>query len=691
MSMISTTSQRDSTWAWIVGILLVVLACLMLTLCAAMAGVGLWMQAQESKVSTPIVVEVTATPMPAPPPAQSPQPMLVPGEEHAQPTPTPLPLPEGRGRLTVLEATRVPLPTRDLRVLAMRFNPELGEVPPIVNPTPPSYEVGDIRTFYVTDTDNNRHFQIEAELRYKTEHTYFWFERDVRVNMDEVREAARFFEEQIYPTNRRIFGEEWEPGVDNDPHITFLHARGLGSSVAGYFSSADSFPRSVSPYSNEMDMFYINLDATEPGDPFYLDVIAHEFQHMIHWYQDRNEETWLNEGLSVLAEVANGFHMGGFLTIFLSNPDLQLTGWDDENSTPHYGAAGLFAYYFYEHFGEEAVRRLARHPKNGMDSFDAVLADLGWNMTSVDLFADWVVANLVNNPKLGDGRFGYRSEVTERADVEQTISDYPSILDGSVAQYGTDYIRLEGEGTVTVSFRGMDVNRVAPVEPYSGQFVMWSNRGDDSDSLLYTEVDLTNAVTATLTFWTWYDIEELWDFAYVVVSTDGGKHWEMLESPRMTRENPYGNNLGVGYTGVSGEGNTPEWVQERIDLSPYIGQKILLGFEYVTDDAFTRPGFFVDDVRVEGAGLADDFERPLSGWVQKGFLRTDTYVPQRYIVQVIQVNGDRMAPVQRYVVVEGERLEFAVENIDKWDTYLAISAFAPLSWEVADYSLSIRK
>ncbi len=690
MTSMTSSPERDTTWFWIVGILLAVLACLILTLCATLAGVGLWLQTQEANSVTPHIIYVTATPTLGGP-AQSPQPMLVPGEDHAQATPTPLPLPDGRGRVTVLEATRVPLPTRDLRVLGMRFNPDLGEVPPIVNPTPPTYEVGDVRSFYVTDTDNNRHFQIEAELKYKTEHAYFWFERGVRVDMDEVREAARFFEEQIYPTNRRVFGEEWEPGVDNDPHITFLHARGLGASVAGYFSSADSFPRSVSPYSNEMDMFYINLDATEPGDPFYLDVIAHEFQHMIHWYQDRNEETWLNEGLSVLAEVVNGFHMGGFLPVFLSNPDLQLTGWNDENSTPHYGAAGLFAYYFYEHYGEEAVRRLARHPKNGMDGFDAVLADLGWNMTSVDLFADWVVANLVNNPRLGDGRFGYRREVTERADVERTVSEYPAILDGTVAQYGTDYLRLDGQGTVTVAFRGVDVNRVAPVRPHSGQFVMWGNRGDDSDSRLYTEIDLTNAVTATLSFWTWYDIEELWDFAYVVVSTDGGKHWEMLESPRMTRENPYGNNLGVGYTGVSGGGDTPEWVFERIDLSPYVGQKVLVGFEYVTDDAFTRPGFFVDDVRIEGVGFADDFEQSLEKWVQKGFLRTDTFVPQRYIVQVIQVKGDKMAPLQRYIIVDGETLEFTIEDIDKWNTYIAVSAFAPLTWETADYSLSIKR
>ncbi len=687
--MTQSTSYPNGTRTWTATVvaLLVVLTCILLTLCASITGVGLWLAREEqAALSTPSIIYVTATPTIG----GSRAPVLVP-EAGSVPTPTPLPLPSGPGRVTVEEATRVPLPTRDLRVLGMRFRPELGEIPPTVNPTPPSYEVGDERTFFVSNVDDNRHFQIEAVLRYKTEHAYFWVQKDEEVDMRALEEAARFFEENIYPTDRRVFGEEWQPGVDNDPRIAFLHARGLGSTVAGYFSSADSFPRAVSPYSNEMDMFYINLDATQPGDPFYLDVIAHEFQHMIAWYQDRNEETWLNEGLSVLAEVVNGFRMGGHLNVYLSNPDLQLTGWSDEFSTPHYGAAGLFTYYFYEHYGEEAVRRLARHPANGMASFDAVLKDLGYPMTSIDLFADWVVANLVNNPHLDRGQYGYRDEVTERATAQREVSEYPALIQETVAQYGVDYIRLKGEGDLRVAFSGSSLNRVAPLSPREGAFVMWSNRGDDSDSRLYTEVDLTSVTSATLSFWTWYDIEELWDFAYVIVSTDGGEHWEMLESPNMTRENPYGNNLGVGYTGVSGGGETPQWVQERIDLSAYAGQKILVGFEYVTDDAFTRPGFFVDDVRIDAVGLADGFEEPSTRWVQEGFLRTDTFVPQAYLIQVIQVKKNKMKPLQRYIVTQDESLEFEVQDIGAWDTTLAISALAPLTWEVADYTLTIQK
>ncbi len=697
------TPSQDTTWTWVIVLLLVVLALATLLLCASISVVGYWLKTHESARSQPQVriIYVTATPTPGapptpqvlptptptPPPRPSPTP-TPPPTNMGTATATPLPLRQ-RGKVTVAESQRIVLPTRDLRVLGMRFHPELGNIPKVVNATPPVYHVGDVRTFYATNTDENTHFQLKAKLRYITDHAYYWVEVGQDVDQDALERSAHFFENHIYPTDRRVFGEEWEPGVDNDPHITFLLASNLGGTLAGYFSSADSYPRAVSPYSNEMDMFYINLDATEPGDIFFDQVVAHEFQHMIQWHQDRNEETWLNEGFSVLAEVLNGFPMGGHVYMYLSHPDLQLTGWSDENSTPHYGAAGLFTYYFYQRFGEEAVRQLSREPENGMIAVDKVLQNLGFQRGAKGFFADWVVANLINDPTI-DPAYGYKKEIDDHATWTHEIESVPAIWSDTVTQYGVDYIHVKGKGPVRVLFRGDVVNQLAPLHPHSGNFVMWGNRGDDSDSRLYTRVDLTHVSSAKLTFWTWYDIEELWDFAYVIVSTDGGKHWTLLETPRMTRENPFGNNLGVGYTGVSGGGTVPQWVKEEVDLTPFAGKEILVGFEYVTDDALTRPGFFVDDVRIEGTDVAEDFETPLTGWTQEGFIRTDTYVPQEYLVQVIQHKRDKLY-VERYFIQGTERYEFTIEDLGRGDTTIAVSALAPLTWESAEYTLSIQE
>ena len=48
---------------------------------------------------------------------------------------------------------------------------------------------------------------------------------------------------------------------------------------------------------------------------------------MIHWYQDRNESSFLNEGFSELATFINGYDTGGFDGYYLNQPDVNLTDW----------------------------------------------------------------------------------------------------------------------------------------------------------------------------------------------------------------------------------------------------------------------------------------------------------------------------------------------------------------------------
>ena len=78
--------------------------------------------------------------------------------------------------------------------------------------------------------------------------------------------------------------------------------------------------------------------------PESLAVLAHEFQHMIHWHLDRNEETWMNEGFSEVATLLNDYDVGGFDFAYARNPDQTLTYWPSEPGTAggHYGQSFLF-------------------------------------------------------------------------------------------------------------------------------------------------------------------------------------------------------------------------------------------------------------------------------------------------------------------------------------------------------------
>ena len=113
-------------------------------------------------------------------------------------------------------------------------------IPPTLPGDPTVYQIGNSQSFWIVNGDTDEQSQVEARLAYATPHLYFWIENGVKYNTGDLQTLSETFENKIYPTDREFFGSEWTPGVDNDPHLYVLYTRGLGSRVAGYFSSADS-------------------------------------------------------------------------------------------------------------------------------------------------------------------------------------------------------------------------------------------------------------------------------------------------------------------------------------------------------------------------------------------------------------------------------------------------------------------
>jgi hypothetical protein len=166
--------------------------------------------------------------------------------------------------------------------------------------------------------------------------------------------------------------------------------------------------------------------------------------------------------------------------------------------------------------------------------------------------------------------------------------------------------------------------------------VWWSNRADSMDATLTRAVDLRDVSTARLDFRYWMNIEDTYDYAYVEASTDNGVTWQTLPGRYTTTANPNGQNYGNGYTGTSSTSGTgaPEWLDGSADLAPFAGKRILLRFEYVTDEAYTGPGFALADVRIPEVGF-DDATSGYAGWTASGWLHTDNAVAQRFVVRVV--------------------------------------------------------
>jgi hypothetical protein len=191
---------------------------------------------------------------------------------------------------------------------------------------------------------------------------------------------------------------------------------------------------------------------------------------------------------------------------------------------------------------------------------------------------------------------------------------------------------------------------------------------------------------ATLEFWTWYDIEEDWDYAYVQISTDGGQTWDILTTPSGTSTNPNGNSFGWAYTGSSG--GAPEWIHEQVDISAYAGQEVLIRFEYITDDAVNRPGFVLDDVAIPEIGYSSDFEADQDGWEPEGFMRHANVLSQRWLVQLILFGPT--TTVQRLELDDDSMGEWTIPLDDSTNrATITITGLAPVTTEIASYRYEI--
>jgi immune inhibitor A len=648
----------------------------------------------EEPDDTPAPRQATATPAG---PQQTPEPGSRATATPDRPASSAAPLGQSE---TEKQLAQVIVPTRDLRELALRLRPDVDDVPESVASV--DYAIGDKISFWASNVDDNRQFEVEATLIYRTDVAYVWVESGEEYDEAQIISSVDVFSQKSYPTVRSFFGSEWSPGVDNNPRLHILHANDLGGSIAGYYSSADEFSRLANEFSNEKEMFYISLEWLNRSRDYdyYETVLAHEFQHMVHWHNDRNEETWVNEGLSELAQEVAGYPPDtGFASVFASVPDTQLNTWSDNpaGNGEHYGSAYLFMAYILQRFGEDVTKAVVAHPANGIVGIADALAESGYAFTFQDVFADWAVANYVNDPNAlnAEGVYGYQQLQAPKPTAEKTFRRYPvESKTTTVRNFGSDYLELQGGGDVTFRFRGDTETRLANLTPHSGQLMFWSNRADDSDSRLTRSFDFSEVASGTkleMQASLWYDIENDYDYFYVLASVDG-KKWEILPGQRTTTENPSGNSFGDAYTGESSPTGSeiPEWIEESYDLSVYAGKKVAIRLEYVTDDAVNYPGVFVDDIRIPAIGYSTDFENGPDGWESQGWMITDNRLPQRWIIQVLALHNGELISVERATVSADGETTIKINGLSRTtNAVVIISGATPVTTEEAEYEYSI--
>jgi immune inhibitor A len=155
----------------------------------------------------------------------------------------------------------------------------------------------------------------------------------------------------------------------------------------------------------------------------------------------------------------------------------------------------------------------------------------------------------------------------------------------------------------------------------------WSGRGDSLtntwvvwDKAAGEPLDVVvPASGGSLTFDSWYEIEDDYDFGFVQVSTDAGKTWTSLAGDH-TIDAGQGNPAlsGASGGGVAGT-DDPVWETETYSLADYAAMTVWLRFRYATDGGLAYRGWEVTNVRLPGAS------GPVTvGGADTGYLDPDT-------------------------------------------------------------------
>lgn len=401
--------------------------------------------------------------------------------------------------------------------------------------------------------------------------------------------------------------------------------------------------------------------------PFlYEGVFAHEYQHLLENYVDGDEVNWVNEGLSDHAMVITGYMdpslsvadtgFEGAIQCFLGflnqvtpanpipdegGPENSLTLWGDQTDFESevlcdYGAASTFMEYLHGRLGTDFMRNLHLDPANGLDGLASVLTGAAQTVKPLDLIGSWATMVAVDDSL--DAGFGLvggdEPDFSAPALNAEVNWDNDQAYAGPGAPpNGSDYVRLRDEAggfldvadVDSVEFKGVSKLAKLPVEwkavKKSGRQVLYSGKGDNLDRTIARKVHVGKGNLDVDMAW---DTENGYDYAYVQVSTDGGKKYKSVSC-----DDSVDAPLGPGFDGDSGG-----FVTEHCNLGRYSGKNVVLAFRYVTDGGVVLPGFWVDDVVLDGTLISSG--NSLSGW--KSLSQIRPVQVKKWLVRLVAID-----------------------------------------------------
>lgn len=331
----------------------------------------------------------------------------------------------------------------------------------ITAPEPLLTIVGDETPFFYDKTTNS----LTAVCRHiKTANSktlYVWREKTVSITDTQIQNIGNKFlndgtSDDIYEWVTNIFGVEWGTWSNhnydsqlitptNEIHILIYDMATHDPSMAnviGFFWGKDNFKSSSISYSNQKIMFYINSSFVTTSIEDVYSTLAHEFQHMINFYQKNvlrvpdgsGPETWLNEMCSMVAEdlVSTKIQVDGprgvsyllgtagvsgntkgRLPLYNCYNYISLTNWLTlyPDVLRSYSINYAFGAYLSRNFGGAPFfQKLVQNSETDYKAINYALTQSGINEDFASVMRKWAAANLLSDrPSPPAGYYQYNS------------------------------------------------------------------------------------------------------------------------------------------------------------------------------------------------------------------------------------------------------------------------------------------
>jgi hypothetical protein len=410
---------------------------------------------------------------------------------------------------------------------------------------------------------------------------------------------------------------------------------------------------------------YLGRAFGDPRPHLYEGTFAHEYQHLLEYYESPGEANFINEGLSDWAQTLVGYvnpkldpadpAADGHLKTWLGfnsdpafgGPEQSLTRWQDQGAPEilaDYGIAYAFMEYLSSHFGETFMTALHRENLNGFAGLQAVMTQFKVQGTPLDVIHDFLASMAVDQQiesgakTLVKGDAAKLNTATMSARINwETAQAYST---PGAPTNGADYIAVPGgDGQYTFDgAEGYPAQPVAWTKTTDGR--LYSGTGNNLDRGIARKISVP-ASNATLTVDLEYQTEVAWDFAFVQVYDTTAKKWVSLSNANTTTVTDPDAIAAVkanlpGFTGSSGGVTT-----QSFDLSKYAGQDVFVAVRYISDGATNEPGVWLSGMSVGGTPVADATD--LSKWTS---LTGAVPIPVAgWTVQLVGWNGTQVSAV----------------------------------------------